>query len=63
MTALSYFRKTWLFLAVVFIGSQAKAQNALDFDGTNDQVIVPAASALIANSPGMTMAFLGVPHQ
>lgn len=32
------------------------AQNALDFDGSNDEVTVPNASALIANS-NMTLAF------
>lgn len=33
------------------------AQNtALDFDGIDDNVVVPAASALIANAPGLTLA-------
>ena len=35
--------------------SLAQTQNALDFDGTGDQITVPNASALIANSPGFSM--------
>ncbi len=42
----------------LLIGSQvmAQTQNALDFDGADDQVIVPNASGLVANSPGMSLA-------
>lgn len=34
-----------------------RAQNtALDFDGIDDNIVVPAASALVANAPGLTLA-------
>ncbi len=42
----------------LLIGSAAMAQtqNALDFDGIDDQVIVENASGLVANAPGMSLA-------
>jgi hypothetical protein len=40
----------------LFLGQSLSAQNnALYFDGVDDQVTVPNASALIANAPGMSM--------
>lgn len=44
--------------AVILIATlNSTAQStALDFDGIDDNVVVPAASALIANAPGLTLA-------
>jgi hypothetical protein len=57
MTTLSLFRPHLLWILVIFMSIHSQAQNALDFDGSNDQVTVPAASGLIANSMGMSMGF------
>jgi hypothetical protein len=35
---------------------QAQMQNALDFDGTNDKVTIPAASSLITGGTGISLA-------
>jgi len=40
----------------LFAPSLIAQNNALDFDGIDDQVIVPGASALIANATAMTLA-------
>ncbi len=46
-----------LALAFLFFAQSSFAQNALDFDGTDDQVTVPNASNLIANASGISLGF------
>ncbi|MCC7502842.1 MAG: T9SS type A sorting domain-containing protein [Flavobacteriales bacterium] len=46
---------TVLLAGLLPLASLAQTQNALDFDGTGDQVTVPNASALIANSTGFSI--------
>lgn len=46
---------TILLAGLLPLASLAQTQNALDFDGTGDQVAVPNASALIANSVGFSI--------
>lgn len=47
---------TLLFITIYgAYGSYAQSNNALAFDGINDVVTVPAASALIANSSGLSL--------
>jgi hypothetical protein len=39
----------------------AQSQNALDFDGTNDKITVPAASALITSGTGISLSCWAYP--
>ncbi len=43
-------------IAAPFISPLIAQNNALDFDGIDDQVVIPAASSLIANATAMTLA-------
>src|SRR6188768_3193373 len=45
-----------LLLIATALDLSAQTQNALDFDGVDDRVRVPNASALIANAAGTSMA-------
>lgn len=44
-----------LLVGLLPLAGQAQTQNSLDFDGTGDEVIVPNASALIANSSAFSI--------
>ena len=44
------------FLLSCTLAAKAQPQNALDFDGIDDKVTIPAASSLIANSNGISLA-------
>ncbi|QQR87689.1 MAG: LamG domain-containing protein [Flavobacteriales bacterium] len=44
-----------VFILIATLNSSAQ-NTALDFDGIDDNVVVPTASALIANAPGLTLA-------
>jgi hypothetical protein len=49
-------RITSLLLALpLSLACLAQTQNALDFDGNDDEVTVPNASALVANAPGLSI--------
>lgn len=42
-------------ISLCSIGASAQSNNSLAFDGLNDEVLTPGASALIANSTGMSL--------
>ncbi|MGB0978256.1 MAG: LamG domain-containing protein, partial [Croceimicrobium sp.] len=54
---LKHFSQSLSLLCLLLMPFLSLAQNALDFDGSDDQVTVANASALIANSSSMSMGF------
>lgn len=54
---LKHFSQALSLLCLLLMPFLSLAQNALDFDGSDDQVTVANASALIANSSSMSMGF------
>ena len=60
-------KKLYAFLIAMLISSfansiSAQSQNALDFDGIDDQVVSVNASSLIANSPQISLSFWVYPR-
>jgi hypothetical protein len=53
---------TFLFAVILLNGLNAQTQNALDFDGIDDQVIVPNGGALISTGTGISMGMWVYPR-
>lgn len=50
------YRYTLIAISFVLLqGTQGQSQNALDFDGIDDRVVVPAASSLITSGTGISL--------